>query len=62
MGRIGGPEVPREIAFIGDEIKDVMCAKGAGAVSVLINRTGETKDFGQDYEIKDLREVIGLID
>ena len=52
---------PREIAFIGDEIKDVMCAKGAGAVSVLINRTGETKDYGQDYEIKDLREVIGLI-
>ncbi len=52
---------PREIAFIGDEIKDVMCAKGAGAATVLINRTGETKDYGQDYEIKDLREVIGLI-
>ena len=52
---------PREIAFIGDEIKDVQCAKNAGAVSVLINRTGETKDYGQDYEIKDLREVIGLI-
>ncbi len=52
---------PREIAFIGDEIKDVMCAKGAGAVSVLINRTGEAKDYGQDYEIKDLREIIGLI-
>ena len=53
---------PRETAFIGDEIKDVMCAKGAGAVSVLINRTGEEKNYGQDYEIKDLREVIGLID
>ena len=52
---------PRDIAFIGDEIKDVQCAKNAGAVSVLINRTGETKDYGQDYEIKDLREVIGLI-
>ena len=52
---------PQEIAFIGDEIKDVQCAKNAGAVSVLINRTSETKDYGQDYEIKDLREVIGLI-
>ena len=50
-----------ETAFVGDEIKDVQCAKNAGAVSVLINRTGETKDYGQDYEIKDLREVIGLI-
>ena len=51
----------QETAFVGDEIKDVQCAKNAGAVSVLINRTGETKDYGQDYEIKDLREVIGLI-
>ena len=51
----------RETAFVGDEIKDVMCAKGAGAAAVLINRTGETKDYGQDYEIKDLREVIRLI-
>ena len=51
----------RDIAFVGDEIKDVKCAKGAGAVSVLINRTGEAKDYGQDYEIKDLREVIRLI-
>ena len=51
----------REIAFVGDEIKDVQCAKNAGAVSVLINRTGETKDYGQDYEIKDLQEIIPLI-
>ena len=51
----------REIAFVGDEVKDVQCAKNAGAVSVLINRTGETKDYGQDYEIKDLQEIIPLI-
>ena len=51
----------QETAFVGDEIKDVQCAKNAGAVSVLINRTGEAKDFGQDYEIKDLKEVLGLI-
>ena len=47
--------------FAGDEIKDVQCAKNAGAVSVLVNRGGEIKNYGQDYEIKDLREVIGLI-
>ena len=50
-----------ETAFVGDEIKDVQCAKNAGAVSVLINRTGERKDFGQDYEIKNLREIIRVI-
>ena len=57
--KMGAPA--REIAFVGDEIKDVQCAKNAGAVSVLINRTGETKDYGQDYEIKDLQEIIPLI-
>ena len=50
-----------ETAFVGDEIKDVQCAKNAGAVSVLINRTGEIKNYGQDYEIKNLREVIRVI-
>ena len=37
-----------ETAFVGDEIKDMQCAKGAGAKAVLINRTGERKDYGQD--------------
>ena len=49
-----------ETLFVGDEVKDMQCAKNAGAVSVLINRTGEKKDYGQDYEIKDLREIIQL--
>ena len=50
-----------EIAFVGDEIKDMRCAKGAGAKAVLINRTGETKDYGQDGEITDLREISRMI-
>ena len=50
-----------EIAFVGDEIKDIQCAKGAGAKAVLINRTGETKDYGQDGEITDLREISRMI-
>ena len=55
-------EIPAgEIAFVGDEIKDMQCAKGAGAKAVLINRTGETKDYGQDWEITDLREISRMI-
>lgn len=50
-----------ETAFVGDEIKDMQCAKGAGAKAVLINRTGETKDYGQDGEITDLREISRMI-
>ena len=50
-----------ETLFVGDEVKDVQCAKNAGAVSVLINRSGEKKDYGQDYEIRDLKEIIRLI-
>ena len=50
-----------ETAFVGDEIKDMQCAKGAGAKAVLINRTGETKDYGQDGEITDLREINRMI-
>ena len=50
-----------EIAFVGDEIKDMQCAKGAGAKAVLINRTGERKDYGQDGEITDLREISRMI-
>ena len=48
------------IAFVGDEIKDMRCAKGAGAAAVLINRTGEPKDYGQDEEITDLREILRI--
>ena len=50
-----------EIAFVGDEIKDMQCAKGAGAKAVLINRTGERKDYGQDGEITNLREISRMI-
>ena len=50
-----------ELAFVGDEIKDMQCAKGAGAKAVLINRTGEPKDYGQEVEITDLREIDRII-
>lgn len=40
-----------ELVFVGDEEKDVLCANGAGAVSVLIDRGGRRPDYGQMYTI-----------
>ncbi|MCR4768296.1 MAG: HAD hydrolase-like protein [Saccharofermentans sp.] len=51
---------PSGMMFVGDEIKDMLCAHNAGAMAVLINRTGEIKDYGQDIEIKDLTELVGI--
>lgn len=51
----------KNIIFVGDEMKDIQCAGNAGAVSVLINRNNEKKNFGQDYEISDLQELLGII-
>ena len=52
---------PSELAFIGDEPKDMECAHNAGATAILINRTDEKKDYGQDVGIKDLTELLPLI-
>lgn len=52
---------PSEIAFVGDESKDIVCAHNAGTKAVLINRTGEKKDFGQDIEIRDLNELVAYL-
>lgn len=50
-----------EMIFVGDEKKDVECAKNAGAISVLINRDSEEKYFGQDYIIRELKELVTMI-
>lgn len=52
---------PSEMIFVGDEKKDIDCAKNAGSVSVLINRSDENIDNGQDYTIHSLNELISLI-
>ena len=49
---------PSEMAFVGDESKDMECARNAGVKAILINRTDEKKDFGQDIVISDLNELI----
>lgn len=50
-----------EILFVGDEEKDMICANNAGAYSVLINRDGVKKDYGQKAEIQSLAELLGVV-
>lgn len=50
---------PTELVFVGDEQKDIECAHNAGTKGILINRTDEDKEFGQDLTISNLT---GLID
>lgn len=51
-----------ECIFVGDEKKDMVCANAAGAYSVLINRSKETKRYGQAEEISSLLGVLDIID
>lgn len=52
---------PSQMIFIGDEKKDPETAKRFGCRSVLINRSDEPREFGQDHTISDLRELYALI-
>jgi len=36
-----------EMAFVGDEEKDIVCAVNAGVYSILINRSDSNKNYGQ---------------
>lgn len=48
----------KEMAFVGDEEKDIMCAANAGAYSILINRSENFRNYGQDKEIRTLDELL----
>lgn len=50
-----------EMIFVGDEKKDIACAHNAGAGAVLINRTKEKKEYGQDIEITSLSDIFGYL-
>ncbi|MDE7325557.1 MAG: family 43 glycosylhydrolase [Lachnospiraceae bacterium] len=49
------------MVFVGDEEKDMCCARHAGVYAVLVNRDKAKKDYGQDMEINSLAELIGLL-
>lgn len=50
-----------EMIFVGDEKKDMECAINAGTIAILINRCDEEKKYGQNYEIKELKELVDII-
>ena len=50
-----------EMIFVGDEKKDMECAINAGAIAILINRSDEEKKYGQNYDIKELKELVTII-
>ena len=52
---------PKEMIYVGDEKKDIIGAKNVGIFSVLINRSNETKEYGQDMTIRSLEELIKFI-
>lgn len=51
-----------EILFVGDEKKDMECARNAGVTGVLINRSQEVRNYGQDYTISSLKQIINILD
>ena len=52
----------KEMAFVGDEEKDILCASNAGAYSILINREGGIKNYGQDKEIDSLDKLLKMFE
>lgn len=51
-----------EIIFVGDEKKDIECAHNAGAGAVLINRTKEIKEYGQEIQITNLCDILNYLE
>ena len=52
----------KEMAFVGDEEKDMLCASNTGVYSILINRDGSIKNYGQDKEIDSLDKLLKMFD
>lgn len=50
-----------EIIYVGDEKKDMLCANNAGAYAVLINRSDENKNYGQQETICSIAQLIDLV-
>lgn len=51
---------PYELAYVGDEQKDMEGANKAGCISILINRTGLPIDFAQNYTIRNIEDILTL--
>lgn len=51
----------RELIYIGNEPKDIEVARLCGCRSVLVNRTTQSCDWGQDLTVSSLAELPALI-
>lgn len=52
---------PSAMLFVGDEEKDIIGAKRCGMIPVLINRTPEDRQYGQQYTIESLAQLPDLL-
>lgn len=55
---------PAETLMVGDYLFDLLCAKAAGAIAVWMVNNGQAGEFSEhaDFEIKELNEVLRIID
>ena len=55
---------PAETLLVGDYLFDLLCAKSAGAVAVLLKNHKQADDFAEaaDYCIKRIDEVLDIIE
>lgn len=55
---------PSETLLVGDYLYDVLCARAAGAISVLLANHPRAPEFVQhaDFVIRNLREILQIID
>jgi len=49
-----------QIAFVGNEEKDIIGANNAGFISILIQRDNEETNWGQKYTIQKLSEILNI--
>jgi HAD superfamily hydrolase (TIGR01549 family) len=55
---------PSETLMVGDYLFDLLCARSAGAIGVLIANHHQADDFAHhaDFQIKELTEILHIID
>jgi FMN phosphatase YigB (HAD superfamily) len=51
---------PKDTIYIGDAEEDVVGANSAGMISVIIDRNGHGRDWGQTYTVTSLRDILEL--
>ena len=52
---------PEQMIYVGDEQKDIIGPQSVGMKAILIKRDNKIKEFGQDYTITKLSEIIEVI-